>query len=1127
MVYRDVIYRLLRIPESVTELTAYHLLRVHPKAVTPELVARALQKRKNMLRQNIPGPQFIPIVSIVEQVLDQAAHVLSDPVRREKYNRHVLRKVRGKKAQKKNAKRREKLIACRQAVKSFLNADGTLDDAKRPELLDRLRELGLAEKQAHSILEGIPTPTAEAAASREASMQFFVNAIDMEIQEEHRLLSAASERKLLELTERLDIAKDLARRTIDERLAAVHARRGEPDVERMKSEFATQVRQMHPEGRATPEERRQLLALAETEGLSTAHAVDVLREHLEPLPTDADDVDLSAYTVEDAASELMPVSETDFAEAPVEAGASPGEDDEPIVYDLLADDEDAMARLRKVLALAAVATVTVGFLLTAWLAGYFSEDEHTPTRKKTTKAAHDATHAATDAERLLDNVLSAADAPDVARTLIDEAEPDTLEEMMQAASDVLITKGQTNRANRVRRLFAIIVTGPPKRADLQQALVTSLLRIVRRAADGPAEEHPRAHTQAKLLASLLFLQNNTQFVSDLETFAERAETSWTESCSEHPADPLNDPARLADAVIDGGYLGAYAPRADDEAFTAVTERLADIAAEAVLPHAADALQMLKLYGLHGTMFSKQTEQAERVRKAVRLALCRVLSRTPDADTAEEARRFLAVVLQLDATDPLGAAPLDTVEEKQTAAAEFEKVIRGLPRDLAALPTPTRGDDTTKPPPTKPEPTPKTAAPDVTLKSVRSVFSDTGRTQDLLGDVAVAMLARCDRVERFTGGPLEWSPELSAVTAPQEAVTRTQLLTGVVILPKLDLTTDPQAAKPKDETVDAETLDRLRKDIDSNARGQRYRAIERLKTINTPTSAAILTERLRELATKTSRDPRAEASRILRALLDMDDEQIPMKLTMILGDSRSNTIAHLITRTLQQGTTAAGPALAPVHASQLRKTYARMWELRLRRPRTPVKWGKDVSSTSDAAGGDAPRPAWQPEATTRKLVALIVHHAEDAAERVKTFRWGDRIIKNRAIAVSAEGDAAARLLAALVVGNAHLGRLVRQHPRGKDLADEAHRVLTRGYARKQLCNTELQRASVALRTEGELLELLIRGLDAEGKAADAIKQVRTRREKALAAVTNVLAELRENVFYNLALWDLLLKFRGPP
>ena len=94
MIEWNLFYKMLGIPEEVAEPTYYDLLGLHPETCCAELVDRMLLVQKNRLRQNIPGPQFIPLILSFEQKkLERAAAVLRDPRTREKYHEHLQKKA--------------------------------------------------------------------------------------------------------------------------------------------------------------------------------------------------------------------------------------------------------------------------------------------------------------------------------------------------------------------------------------------------------------------------------------------------------------------------------------------------------------------------------------------------------------------------------------------------------------------------------------------------------------------------------------------------------------------------------------------------------------------------------------------------------------------------------------------------------------------------------------------------------------------------------------------------------------------------------------------------------------------------------------------------------------------------
>ncbi len=274
--------RMLGIPEQVAEPTVYQLLGLtDPRTITPELVEHALNERKKLLRQNIPGPQFIPIVALFEKELDRAAGILLDSGKRNAYHERILREAHGRRKVLKARSARQRLIrAAREVIRAALSQDGTLEDERRPALAGRLRAIGVPAPDIQQVLAQIPRPTPETTRPTDQEKEFFVNAVDLAIR--HGLLTKGDERKLSDLADKLHIPRDAATRTINHRLEASGARRGERDAAFLKARFAEQVRRQHPDRRCTEQQRANLLALAASQGVPADVAREVLTEHLEP-----------------------------------------------------------------------------------------------------------------------------------------------------------------------------------------------------------------------------------------------------------------------------------------------------------------------------------------------------------------------------------------------------------------------------------------------------------------------------------------------------------------------------------------------------------------------------------------------------------------------------------------------------------------------------------------------------------------------------------------------------------------------------------------------------------------------------------------------------------------------------
>ncbi|MHC4627750.1 MAG: hypothetical protein ACYTDV_12265, partial [Planctomycetota bacterium] len=158
MIEWNLFYRMLDIPEDVTEPTFYDLLGLRPETCRAEVVDRMLEVQKSRLRQNIPGPQFIPLVSSFEhKKLERAAAILRNHKTRQQYDEHLRRKADQRKREDQNERvRRRVLRQAREIVNSLLNPDKTLGDRERPILAAKLQELGIGENVTRSLLEKIP-----------------------------------------------------------------------------------------------------------------------------------------------------------------------------------------------------------------------------------------------------------------------------------------------------------------------------------------------------------------------------------------------------------------------------------------------------------------------------------------------------------------------------------------------------------------------------------------------------------------------------------------------------------------------------------------------------------------------------------------------------------------------------------------------------------------------------------------------------------------------------------------------------------------------------------------------------------------------------------------------------------
>jgi len=280
MIEWSLFYKMLGVPEEVTEPTFYDLLGLQPETCCTELVDRMLNEQKNRLRQNIPVPQFIPLVlSFERKKLERAAAVLRDPITREKYHEYLQQKASKRRRENQKESARIRLLRrARDVVNSLLNPDKTLDDSERPVLAARLRELGIEESTIDSFLKRIPKPAREAAKPGDEAMDYFAAAVDLAVRE--NLLTPDAERRIMQLAKKLNIDDRQAINKIDQELKRRNYRRGTRDVSMLEHDFENRVRSMIPNRSATAGQYELLLALAKADNLPEISAREVLRRCL-------------------------------------------------------------------------------------------------------------------------------------------------------------------------------------------------------------------------------------------------------------------------------------------------------------------------------------------------------------------------------------------------------------------------------------------------------------------------------------------------------------------------------------------------------------------------------------------------------------------------------------------------------------------------------------------------------------------------------------------------------------------------------------------------------------------------------------------------------------------------------
>jgi len=212
MIENIVFYKILGIDEAIIEPTYYHLLGLEPKDCTAQRVCKALRQKQKELRQNIPGPQFIPLVIKFEQeYLIPAAEVLCDEDKRQQYDKQLLKKQ--KIIEQQQQKSLQLITQVRKLVADSVGSDGTLDAAGKVELAAKLRQLGVDETNVAVILSRIPNPNAESGKKLGKYSEFFMGAVALAVSE--GTLSVHDYEKLIVLAERLGIEREKAVKAIE------------------------------------------------------------------------------------------------------------------------------------------------------------------------------------------------------------------------------------------------------------------------------------------------------------------------------------------------------------------------------------------------------------------------------------------------------------------------------------------------------------------------------------------------------------------------------------------------------------------------------------------------------------------------------------------------------------------------------------------------------------------------------------------------------------------------------------------------------------------------------------------------------------------------------------------------
>jgi|GEM_PF-5207235 len=298
-------YKLLEIPGSIANPTYYHILGVDPRQCTPSIIKNALEKQKKTIRQNIPSPQFIPLVARFEiEVLEVAAKTLSTNSARSKYNKFLKKEtIKEKSIENINTEksRSDLLKEGRALILGTVDQDGALSEFGRETVSQGLIKIGYSNKDIEHIFNRFPFPRKMVSSQNsEASINYFDDAILISIRyakssafcltTNHTTLADGTElipvftshdeKKLLRLATHIGLSQTQAINQINALLHSENIMRGNRDPDILKQQYVKWVEAMIPDGLLDDEDYTKLINFAKNEGLSEQEATTVIREYV-------------------------------------------------------------------------------------------------------------------------------------------------------------------------------------------------------------------------------------------------------------------------------------------------------------------------------------------------------------------------------------------------------------------------------------------------------------------------------------------------------------------------------------------------------------------------------------------------------------------------------------------------------------------------------------------------------------------------------------------------------------------------------------------------------------------------------------------------------------------------------
>lgn len=471
----------------------------------------------------------------------------------------------------------------------------------------------------------------------------------------------------------------------------------------------------------------------------------------------------------------------------------------------------------------------------------------------TTSAPPVKTPSASRAIALYSELLNAADSKQDIHFLLSKVDGSHTQEALRLAAKCLLSSPTSIDTMRARRLFTNL-TRMDLPASKQDDVVKALIEALR-----TASTHSQAVQPARLLSISLFLRPYPGILesqSARETFAEKCGKAWEESLQRNSQDPMNDTQRLVEAVVSQGDLSFYASYADSLKFAKLAAELARISAEQNHPGAERALYSLMKVARVGTPVLSAKN-----RTSAQVALCDVIART--TEPARAVKAFLALYVTFRTKQPVSLSMFNDPAYRRSVAKQMEQIIRSGVRTGSGFQASVGA--------TLKQVYPSAGVP---TERLRQSYSSSG-AENLLADLALTMLAFCERAKSFRAGRRHQSSELSSFLTSSN---RVGSLAQKVVLSRAKATVPRKVV-----------LEKLKKQLQSDQKCIRYQAIEELRRSDSLPAVSLLLDRLRAICKKTSSLSRLEVAtmcRILRALSTMSDTVIPRELVRMISESET-------------------------------------------------------------------------------------------------------------------------------------------------------------------------------------------------------------------------------------------------